>query len=149
MYAVSPQLFAERMSSAFALMATSVDTIGVEFVAMFAHRAKPIVGVQFHPEKPQFEFLPSIPKAGDALSVNSFFGLFWASLVRRSTHSFPDAASLAKYTFVRQAIGSGDFSYDASTGASFPAVSEIFFFAPPAQSDATRPQAAVAAGIFV
>lgn len=50
-----------ELSDAFHLISTAFDRNGVEYGATVQHKKYPIYGVQFHPEKTSFIWVPTLP----------------------------------------------------------------------------------------
>lgn len=65
----------------------SWDKNGLKFVAIMEAVEYPFFGVQFHPEKPAFEFETSqVPHSGAAIAVGRYLADFFVGQARRSAH---------------------------------------------------------------
>lgn len=97
---VSPASFATgtTLGAAFRVLSTNVDAKGKEFASTIeAASGAPVWGVQWHPERPQFEWKPAAHDIFDhgAEAVAAMFAVA-ARLVaeaRKSTQSFADEAA--------------------------------------------------------
>ncbi|KAF4524040.1 hypothetical protein B566_EDAN016023 [Ephemera danica] len=68
------------LDSSLQVLATSVDTNGLRYISAFESRTMPIYGVQFHPEKPLYEWNTkeeSIPHSAAAIYVSNYFAEFF------------------------------------------------------------------------
>eukprot|EP01105_Mastigella_eilhardi_P010367 TRINITY_DN2415_c0_g1_i1.p1 TRINITY_DN2415_c0_g1~~TRINITY_DN2415_c0_g1_i1.p1 ORF type:complete len:322 (+),score=77.17 TRINITY_DN2415_c0_g1_i1:25-990(+) len=87
------------LNSFYNVLSTNTDRQGLEFVSTMEAVKYPIYGVQWHPEKPLFEWRVDEAMNHDATSVaaNSYTTQFLVSEARKSNHSFPsqDAESAA------------------------------------------------------
>ena len=99
---VPPSAFApgSALAAAFKVLSTNVDTQGKAFVSTIEHATgAPIWGVQWHPERPQFQWgEPAWGPAGDfmdhsALAVDTMHAVaaFFVRQARRSTHAWRNA----------------------------------------------------------
>ena len=69
--------------------ATNCDPSGVEFVSAIEHKAAPIFAVQFHSERPPYEFSNSlIGHSAQVMIVSQFFANFLAAQARMSKNAF-------------------------------------------------------------
>jgi len=80
------------LNSFYRPLAYSMDAQGKEFVAAFESIKYPFFGVQFHPEKPPFEFVVKrsqhlIPHSREAIAVSRYFADFFVSLARMNGHN--------------------------------------------------------------
>ncbi|GJQ68319.1 hypothetical protein Trydic_g16914 [Trypoxylus dichotomus] len=80
------------------ILATSKDKNDFEFVSVFESLKYPFYGVQFHPEKANFEFKEygNIPHSLEAIAVSQFFSNFFVGETRRNNHRYPDRKSEEK-----------------------------------------------------
>mmetsp|Transcript_27625 Transcript_27625/g.42265 ORF Transcript_27625/g.42265 Transcript_27625/m.42265 type:complete len:376 (-) Transcript_27625:148-1275(-) len=94
-HGIEPETFANDpgLSSFFDVIATSFDGNGREFVSVIEAKSYPFYGVQFHPEKPNFEYstypgtdIPvySINHSEDAVEVMFRLAKFFVSEARRN-----------------------------------------------------------------
>lgn len=72
-------------------LAFSEDKFGFKFIAVFEAFNYPFYGVQFHPEKPPFEFAAknkyqNVPHSNDAILVSRYFADFFVSLAQLNNH---------------------------------------------------------------
>jgi len=91
---VDPQTFVNNkgLSSLFNVLATNVDAAGQPFVSMIEAKGLPIYGVQFHPERAQYDFRGSkdpVNHSMDAVASNAYFSSFFVAQARGNTRSFP------------------------------------------------------------
>ena len=71
----------------YEVLATARDRKGLAYVATIEHKRYPFYGVQWHPEKPPFEFSDrTIPKSHDAISVSQHFANFFIEAARAVPH---------------------------------------------------------------
>lgn len=49
----------QGLDTTWRVMTTNLDSKGLEFISSSEHVSRPIVGLQFHPEKNMFEWKPS------------------------------------------------------------------------------------------
>ncbi|KAH8392038.1 hypothetical protein KR200_006745 [Drosophila serrata] len=78
------------------VLSVNHDWHGSEFISTVEHVMYPFYGVQFHPEKPQFEFhKSSIPHTAAAIVSSQFFADFFVSEARKSNQSFANESELA------------------------------------------------------
>ena len=100
---VPPSAFApgSALAAAFTILSTNVDTQGKAFVSTIEHASgAPIWGVQWHPERPQFEWKDSKSAVHFDHGADSIFAMFSvaARLVeeaRKSTRRFASEADEA------------------------------------------------------
>lgn len=90
---VTPEAFSgnAKLSSFFESLATGVDRKGKRFVAAVeAKQGLPIFGVQFHPEKAQFEFhVPTqIPHSLEAVGISQALANFFVGHTRCNDRRF-------------------------------------------------------------
>jgi len=74
------------------VISTNEDMNGMEFISMIEAKDYPVYGVQFHPEKNNYEWapkLPSIPHSRGAVKISNYFADFFVEESRKSTHQFP------------------------------------------------------------
>ncbi|KAF2880123.1 hypothetical protein ILUMI_26058 [Ignelater luminosus] len=74
------------------IVSTNKDVYGLEFISVFESKRYPFYGIQFHPEKNQYEFKPSlkIPHSKEAVEMSQYFANFFVEETRRNNHSFID-----------------------------------------------------------
>ncbi|KAH8283307.1 hypothetical protein KR054_000605 [Drosophila jambulina] len=78
------------------VLASNHDWHGRAFVSIVEHTIYPFYGVQFHPEKPQYEFTKqSIPHTSAAIATSQYFVDYFVSECRRSNQSFANATEQA------------------------------------------------------
>lgn len=71
------------------LLSTNFDTNGVEFVSMVEAKNYPIWGVQFHPEKPVFEWdIDWVNRSLETIISSTFLANFFVDECRKSDHRF-------------------------------------------------------------
>lgn len=91
---LTPQNFAESgLSDQYKLLATSRDSLGMEYIALLEHRDLPIFTSQFHPEKNPFEWADdtnhdSIPHTPEAVESAQYFAKFFVNQARLNIQSF-------------------------------------------------------------
>lgn len=73
-------------------LAYSSDSNGLEFITVFEAIKYPFYGVQFHPEKPPFEFVIkmhqlNIPHSRESIAVSRYFADFFVQQARLNSHS--------------------------------------------------------------
>ena len=74
----------------------------LEFISTFEHKTLPIYGVQWHPEKNQFEFrinkhYNNIPHDENAVLIGQYFANFFINETRKSYSQFKNASIESKY----------------------------------------------------
>ncbi|GAV04304.1 hypothetical protein RvY_14606 [Ramazzottius varieornatus] len=80
-----------HMTDHYRLLSTSTTPSGETFVSAMEGKTYPIYGVQFHPEKSNFEWRhPSaVSHSAEAVLVSQFFANFFVSEARKNNHRFP------------------------------------------------------------
>lgn len=64
------------------ILATSVDNESVRYIAAYESKDMPFYGVQFHPEKPPYEWNireHNIPHSPNSIHVSSYFAEFFVN----------------------------------------------------------------------
>eukprot|EP00767_Chilomastix_cuspidata_P001412 gnl/Chilomastix_cuspidata/1523.p2 GENE.gnl/Chilomastix_cuspidata/1523~~gnl/Chilomastix_cuspidata/1523.p2 ORF type:complete len:320 (+),score=118.04 gnl/Chilomastix_cuspidata/1523:164-1123(+) len=95
---VTPEGFAAHLDGAYALLGTNVDEDGQAFVSAFEHRAHPIFGVQFHPEKNAWEWTTAetYSHTREAVFATSQFAQSFTYFARKNLNEFPEDSGLAE-----------------------------------------------------
>jgi gamma-glutamyl hydrolase len=97
---VPPAAYGENpaMAELLVLTSTNVDRVGKPFISSFVGRSYPITAVQFHPERPLFEWRPSVAinHAPDVIAANRWIGDFFVNDARRNPNAWN--ASLSKFS---------------------------------------------------
>lgn len=98
------------------IIATSKDTNGFEFVSIFESRKYPFYGVQFHPEKTNFEFkkCANIPHNQESIYISQYFANFFVQECRRNNQRYPDWKTEQKaliYNYMPHFTGIQNSSY--------------------------------------
>ena len=86
--------------------AISYDNKGKAFVAAMESVAYPFYGVQYHPEKQQFVYYPTvkIDHSVDAIAFNRYFADFFISECRLNDRHF-DSYEESEVSSLTQAVG--------------------------------------------
>lgn len=90
---------APLLKSFYRPLAYSRNMVGQEFITIFEAIQFPFYGVQFHPEKPSFEFVikkgqKRIVHSWDAIAVSRYFGDFFVKSAQLSNHKAADTDAL-------------------------------------------------------
>ncbi|XP_036337807.1 gamma-glutamyl hydrolase-like isoform X2 [Rhagoletis pomonella] len=72
------------------VLSVNNDWYGAEFISTVEHVKYPFYGVQFHPEKILYEFIPNrnITHTSQAVIASQYFADFFVNEVRKNRHSF-------------------------------------------------------------
>lgn len=70
-----------RLLYTWSILSVNTDERGLEFISTMEHKTKPYFGVQFHPEKPAFEWKPTAatPHDANAVKANQYFADFFVA----------------------------------------------------------------------
>eukprot|EP00439_Symbiodinium_sp_Y106_P026866 s5202_g3.t1 len=126
---VTPDSFAmnQRLSSLFSVLSTNRDRKGREFVSTIEGKSLPIYGVQWHPERPIFEWgadESGINHGPHAIEAMQYFANFLVAEARKNSHHFESKAeeeSALIYNFVPQGRSSYQVYLFESVSAAKPA----------------------------
>jgi len=92
-WGLSPESFKNNkyLPSLLRVISTNLDREGVEFISTFEAFNYPLYGIQWHAEKPLFEwnFNENIDHSPDAIKAMQYFSNFMGSEARKSMHDFP------------------------------------------------------------
>lgn len=99
------------------IVATNKDVYGLEFISVFESKRYPFYGIQFHPEKNQYEFKSSlkIPHSKQAVETSQYFANFFVEETRKNNHSFADWKAEKKaliYNYPAHYTGIKNSSYE-------------------------------------
>lgn len=74
------------------ILATNKDKNELEFISVFESKDYPFYGIQFHPEKNQYEFIldKNIPHSLNAVKVAQYFANFFVEETRKNDNTFAD-----------------------------------------------------------
>lgn len=118
MQGITPEVFESNqdLSELFTVLGYAKDRKGKKFVAMVEAKGYPIYGVQFHPEKANFEWIrPStIPHTREAIAVSQYLANFFVDQARKNMNRFSESpkveskALIENYT--RKYLGNSYFS---------------------------------------
>nr|XP_036670478.1 gamma-glutamyl hydrolase isoform X2 [Drosophila suzukii] len=87
----------DLLNETWRVISLNRDLNGKEFISTMEHKKYPFYGVQFHPEKPMYEFTKtSIPHTAAAVLSGQFFADFFVSEARKSNQSFENATEQAR-----------------------------------------------------
>ncbi|XP_016991011.2 gamma-glutamyl hydrolase A [Drosophila rhopaloa] len=87
----------DLLNETWRVLSLNHDWDGVEFISTMEHKKYPFYGVQFHPEKPMYEFTKaSIPHTAAAVISGQFFADFFVNEARKSNQSFANATEQAR-----------------------------------------------------
>jgi len=78
------------LPSFYSVLATNMDRHGKQFVSLWEGKKYPIYGMQWHAEKPQFEWNPQevINHTKDSIKAMQYFPDFLVNEARKSQHHF-------------------------------------------------------------
>lgn len=95
-WCVSPTDFQknEYLPNFYNILSNNLDLQGKEFISTFEGKKYPIYGMQWHAEKPQFEWNPksSINHSKESIQANQYFARFLVDEARKSLHHFSSDA---------------------------------------------------------
>ncbi|XP_017043413.1 gamma-glutamyl hydrolase A [Drosophila ficusphila] len=87
----------DLLNETWRVISLNHDWDGNEFISTMEHIKYPFYGVQFHPEKPLYEFTKtSIPHTEAAVLSGQFFADFFVNEARKSNQSFTNATEQAR-----------------------------------------------------
>jgi gamma-glutamyl hydrolase len=125
-YGVSPTTYNSNpaLSSFYRIISWNNDRNNKQFVSTVESFKYPIYALQWHPEKPAFEWTVTegIDHSTDSIMANEYVSDFFISETRKSTHIFSTPA--AEYSAL---IYNYPVTYSASFDTDF---TEIYFFNP-------------------
>lgn len=86
------------LTSFYQILSTNKDRNGKEFISSMEAFHYPIYGVQWHPERPQFEWVPGldINHSYDAITAMQYPSNFLGNEARKSNHTFVSPQAEAK-----------------------------------------------------
>ncbi|KAH8256929.1 hypothetical protein KR038_000033 [Drosophila bunnanda] len=86
----------DLLNETWRVISLNHDWNGIEFISTIEHVKYPFYGVQFHPEKPLYEFTKtSIPHTAASIISGQYFSDFLVSEARKSNQSFANATEQA------------------------------------------------------
>ncbi|KAK3728616.1 hypothetical protein QZH41_011701, partial [Actinostola sp. cb2023] len=92
-WGVTPENFQrnENLSAMYNIISTNKDRAGNIYVSTVEGQQYPIFGVQWHPEKNQFEWSPreNIPHSAEAIQLGQYIADFLVDQARLNDHQFP------------------------------------------------------------
>jgi gamma-glutamyl hydrolase len=115
-WGVSPANFDKYLGSQFNLISTNEDRLGQTFVSSMQHKLYPVLGVQWHPEKNNFEYAMSgdsfheaIPHTLEAVLTSQFTATFFVHQCRFNGNTFANwkelqAKLIYNYSSVRDGL---------------------------------------------
>jgi gamma-glutamyl hydrolase len=92
MYGVPPAFYKRwpELAEWYRIITTTKDRNGLEYISTIEGVKYPFFGVQWHPEKPPFEFtMDEIPHTLDAIRVSQHLANAFVDTARRSSHAPP------------------------------------------------------------
>jgi gamma-glutamyl hydrolase len=111
-YGVKPTAYQANspLGTFFNVLSLNNDRVGHTFVSSIEARdpAVEIYAIQWHPEKPQFEWNPTlvINHSAESIAANAYMQRFLVDRARRSTHKLTDAGLLI-YNYVDNIVYTG------------------------------------------
>lgn len=108
---ISPAVYTagSKLSQFFSVLSLNTDRKGRTFVSSVEARdpAVEVYAIQWHPEKPQFEWYPAgINHSADSITANSYMQRWLVNRARRSPHALTDS-SLLIYNFADRLLYTG------------------------------------------
>jgi len=95
-FCLTPENFTKYgMDQFWNSLSVNYDEAGIEFISSFEAKKYPFYGVQFHPEKNNFEWTDkyqNIPHTREAVKSANYFADFFVSEARRNQHRFDSRA---------------------------------------------------------
>jgi len=78
----------------YSILSTNFDRKNVSFVSTVEGKNYPVYAIQWHAEKPIFEWNPNeaIPHSPDAIRAMQYFASYFVNQARQSMHKFPSQA---------------------------------------------------------
>lgn len=114
---VKPETFKSnaKLSSFYQMISTNKGLKGNEFVSTIEGKNYPVYGTQWHPERPQFEWTPSLNINHDFHAMRSmqFVGNFLVSEARKNSRSFPSPEVEGEFLIYNYAPTTGPSSYQS------------------------------------
>ncbi|XP_001352540.4 gamma-glutamyl hydrolase [Drosophila pseudoobscura] len=87
----------DKLNQSWRVVSLNNDLDGVEFISTMEHLKYPFYGVQFHPEKPLYEFVrSSIPHSAAAVLSGQYLADFFVNEARRSPQTFANETEQAR-----------------------------------------------------
>jgi len=79
-----------KLKNFFRIISTNKDRKGKEFISTFEGFKYPVYGIQWHAEKPQFEWNPNedINHSFESIQSNQYMANFFINEARKSNHKF-------------------------------------------------------------
>eukprot|EP00029_Vermamoeba_vermiformis_P011313 TRINITY_DN6185_c0_g1_i1.p1 TRINITY_DN6185_c0_g1~~TRINITY_DN6185_c0_g1_i1.p1 ORF type:complete len:315 (+),score=87.22 TRINITY_DN6185_c0_g1_i1:416-1360(+) len=119
-WGVGPEAFKQNnhLAEFYHVITTNTDRQGKIFVSTIEGKKYPIYGVQWHPEKPAFEWYAQevIPHIPEAIKVSQYMSNFFVQEARKNTHKFADATEETKrliYNFSPVFSGAGGYGFNS------------------------------------
>ena len=107
-------LLPENLDDQFLLIATNIAPTGEEFVSMYEHKEFPIWGVQWHPEKPAFEFGKGekayFSHNFDAIELGNYVVQYFVEESRKHENRWTLPLDLLSYNFKTKVLENESFS---------------------------------------
>lgn len=113
---VSPQTYTtnSQLSSFFKVLSTNVDVNNRPFVSTIEAISRPIYAVQWHPERPQFDWhhSPDLIDHGDsAVEIGQYLSNFLVREARKNDRHFADSSEeAARLIYNYQPLGTGSYA---------------------------------------
>ncbi|KAK6634292.1 hypothetical protein RUM44_004903 [Polyplax serrata] len=103
------------------IMSTNTDENGLEYVSTMEHKTMPYWGVQFHPEKPAYEWNPkhNTPHTFNTIRANQYFADFFVEQTRKNCHKFPSYEQERLYLI---------YNFPATYGKPQSTFTQLYFF---------------------
>jgi len=113
---VKPDVFAQNpnLVATYNILSTNVDRKGNPFISAMEGKTLPFYGVQFHPERPLFDWTPAgMIHTGSAINVGQWLAGVMAGESRRSQHQFApeDEPSVLIYNWTPVYLGDSTLVY--------------------------------------
>jgi len=79
-----------RMKDIFRVLSVHRDNNGTRFISAYEAKKYPIIALQFHPEKIQFEWKVETSRIPEAVDFSSYLSRKFVAMCRNSSNHFPE-----------------------------------------------------------